>query len=210
VIAYLEGVLREKEPTRVVLDVAGVGYEVLIPLTTFYDLPDEGKTVALRVHTHVREDAIQLFGFRTARERAAFELLIRTNGVGPRLAQAILSGLAPDELVAAIEAGDVPTLRGVPGVGQKTAERIVVDLRDRVGGLRGPAPDAAEAASGAAPGASAGAPAEDPRAEEVCSALVNLGYPRTQAERAVERARAELPEEASLEELVRTALRRVR
>jgi len=210
VIAYLEGVLREKEPTRVVLDVAGVGYEVLIPLTTFYDLPDEGKTVALRVHTHVREDAIQLFGFRTARERAAFELLIRTNGVGPRLAQAILSGLAPDELVAAIEAGDVPTLRGVPGVGQKTAERIVVDLRDRVGGLRGPARDGAEAASGASPDASAGTPAEDPRAEEVCSALVNLGYPRTQAERAVERARAELPEEASLEELVRTALRRVR
>jgi len=211
VIAYLEGTLREKEPTRVVLDVAGVGYEVLIPLTTFYDLPDEGKTVALRVHTHVREDAIQLFGFRTARERAAFELLIRTNGVGPRLAQAILSGLAPDELAAAIEAGDVPTLRGVPGVGQKTAERIVVDLRDRVGGLLGSGPAGAETAPGAPSGASAGAAAAaDPRAEEVCSALVNLGYSRSQAERAVERARAELPEEASLEELVRTALRRVR
>jgi len=210
VIASLEGALREKEPTRVVLDVAGVGYEVLIPLTTFYELPDEGKTVALRVYTHVREDAIQLFGFRTARERAAFELLIRTNGVGPRLAQAILSGLAPDELVAAIEGGDVATLRGVPGVGQKTAERIVVDLRDRVGGLRGSTPAGAEAASGALAGASAGAAAADPRAEEVCSALVNLGYPRSQAERAVERARAELPEEAALEDLVRTALRRVR
>jgi len=209
VIAYLEGVLREKEPTRVVLDVSGVGYEVMIPLTTFYDLPDEGKTVALRVHTHVREDAIALFGFRTARERSVFELLLRTNGVGPRLAQAILSGIAPDELVAAIEGGDVATLRGVPGVGQKTAERIVVDLRDRMAGLRVPAGGGGTAASAAGlpPRPEAGG---DARAEEVGSALVNLGYSRAQAERAVERARAELPEEASLEDLVRTALRRVR
>ncbi len=200
-IAYLEGELREKEPTRVVLDVGGVGYEVLIPLSTFYELPDEGKTVALRVHTHVREDTLQLFGFRTARERAVFELLLRTSGVGPKLAQAILSGVAPDELLAAIEAGEVAVLRAVPGVGQKTAERIVVDLRDRVSGLAG-APDAAGAGPRVAP---RGGPAE-----EAVSALINLGYGASHAERAVDAAHEDLDGDASLEEVIRAALRRVR
>jgi len=201
VIAYLEGVLREKEPTRVVLDVSGVGYEVLIPLSTFYELPDPGKTVALRIHTHVREDALQLFGFRTARERAVFELLLRTSGVGPKLAQAILSGIAPAELLAAIEGGDVATLRRVPGVGQKTAERIVVDLRDRVGALTAPP---------RGPGAARPAARGDARAEEACSALVNLGYGRAQAERAVAGALGELDPGAPLEDVIRAALRAVR
>jgi Holliday junction DNA helicase RuvA len=201
VIAYLEGQLREKLPTRVVLDVSGVGYEVLIPLSTFYELPDEGKTVALRIHTHVREDVLQLFGFRSARERAVFELLLRTSGVGPKLAQGILSGIAPDELVTAIENGDVATLRAVPGVGTKTAERIVVDLRDRVREL-----DAADPATARA----RRAPASDAAAEEAASALVNLGYPRGHAERAVAHAREELDEAAPLEDLIRAALRRVR
>lgn len=200
-IAYLEGVLREKEPTRVVLDVSGVGYEVLIPLSTFYELPDPGKTVALRIHTHVREDALQLFGFRTARERAVFELLLRTSGVGPKLAQAILSGIAPAELLAAIEGGDVATLRRVPGVGQKTAERIVVDLRDRVGALTAPP---------RGPGAARPAARGDARAEEACSALVNLGYGRAQAERAVAGALGELDPGAPLEDVIRAALRAVR
>jgi len=201
VIAYLEGVLREKEPTRVVLDVSGVGYEVLIPLSTFYELPEAGKTLALRIHTHVREDALQLFGFRTAQERAVFELLLRTSGVGPKLAQAMLSGIAPAELLAAIEAGDVAALRRVPGVGQKTAERIVVDLRDRVGALAAPAraPDAARTAARG-----------DGRSEEACSALVNLGYGRAQAERAVGGAQGELDPDASLEDVIRAALRTVR
>jgi Holliday junction DNA helicase RuvA len=199
VIAYLEGQLREKLPTRVVLDVSGVGYEVLIPLSTFYELPDEGKTVALRIHTHVREDVLQLFGFRSARERAVFELLLRTSGVGPKLAQGILSGIAPDELVTAIESGDVATLRAVPGVGTKTAERIVVDLRDRVGEL-----------DGAGPASARRAPAPDAVAEEAASALVNLGYPRGHAERAVAHAREELDASAPLEDLIRAALRRVR
>jgi Holliday junction DNA helicase RuvA len=199
-IAYLEGVLREKEPTRVVLDVRGVGYEVLIPLSTFYELPDEGKTVALRIHTHVREDALVLFGFRTARERLVFELLLRTSGVGPKLAQALLSGLDPDALLGAIEAGDLARLRSVPGVGLKTAERIVVDLRERARELAAPR-------SAAAPAPSA---PRDERAEETASALVNLGWARAQAERAAEAARADVAPEAPLEVWIRAALRRVK
>lgn len=202
-IAYLEGVLREKEPTRVVLDVSGVGYEVSIPLSTFYDLPDEGKTVALRVHTHVREDALQLFGFHTARERGVFELLLRTSGVGPKLAQAILSGIAPSDLLDAIEGGDVALLCAVPGVGRKTAERLVVDLRDRVKDLRAPG-------EGGAPERPATGVRGDGRDDDAVSALVNLGYSANAAERAVARAGGELDDESTLEDLIRTALRRVR
>ncbi len=197
-IAALEGVLREKSPTRVVLDVGGVGYEVLIPLTTFYELPDPGKTVGLRIHTHVREDALQLFGFRSEGERAAFALLLRTSGVGPRLAQAILSGLAPEDLVAAIRDGDVATLRGIPGVGTKTAERILVDLRDRLDEL---------ALEGGPPARTSPA-SRDEAADEALSALLNLGYPRSQAERAVDGAR-EGHADADLEALIRAALRRL-
>jgi Holliday junction DNA helicase RuvA len=198
-IARLEGTLVEKHPTRVVLDVGGVGYEVFIPVTTFYELPEEGKTVALRVHTHVREDALQLFGFRSGRERAIFELLIRTNGVGPKLAQSILSGIEAERLVEAIRGGEVALLKSVPGLGAKKAERLVVELRDRVDGL-----DVEE-------GAPAGVPVaprpDDERGEEAISALLNLGYPRTQAESAVEKARAAAGGDASLEDLIREALR---
>jgi len=198
-IARLEGTLVEKHPTRVVLDVGGVGYEVHIPVTTFYELPETGKTVALRIHTHVREDALQLFGFRTARERAIFELLIRTNGVGPKLAQSILSGIEAERLVDAIRGGEVAVLKSVPGLGTKKAERLVVELRDRVDGI-----DAEE-------GAPAGVPVAprpgDERGEEAISALQNLGYARGQAEAAVEKARATVGDEASLEDLIRESLR---
>jgi Holliday junction DNA helicase RuvA len=204
VIAYLEGTLREKQPTRVVLDVHGVGYEVLIPLSTFYDLPEEGKTIALRIHTHVREDALQLFGFRTARERSVFELLLRTSGVGPKLAQALLSGLAPDDLLGAIRDGKAAVLRSVPGVGQKTAERIVIDLRDRVGTLIAEA-----SAEGGEPQAAGAAPAEPGSDDEALSALVNLGYPRAHAERVIEAARGELGPDAPLERVIRAARRRL-
>jgi Holliday junction DNA helicase RuvA len=204
VIAYLEGTLREKQPTRVVLDVHGVGYEVLIPLSTFYDLPEEGKTIALRIHTHVREDALQLFGFRTARERSVFELLLRTSGVGPKLAQALLSGLAPDDLLGAIRDGKAAVLRSVPGVGQKTAERIVIDLRDRVGTLIAEA-----SAERGEPQAASAAPAEPGSDDEALSALVNLGYPRAHAERVIEAARGELGPDAPLERVIRAALRRL-
>lgn len=197
-IARVEGTLREKTPTRVVVDVHGVGYELLVPLSTFAALPDEGKTVALRVHTAVREDAIQLFGFATALERAAFELLLKASRVGPRLAQNVLSGIAADVLLDAIRRGDVAALRGVPGVGTKTAERIVVELKDR----------AAEVSGLAASVGSSAAAAQEP-AGQALSALLNLGYARAQAERVVEAAAAEVGPEASLEALIREALRRL-
>lgn len=192
-IARLEGLVVEKSPECVVLDVHGVGYEVRVPLSTFFELPDEGKLVRLRIHTHVREDAFSLFGFLSETERALFRLLLATSGVGPKLALSILSGLPVKKLAAALRAGDLATLTGIPGVGKKTAERMVLELRDKVLGLdvdtqpeRPPAPDAAAAAE---------------------SALTNLGYPRPQAERAVRRALEILPEGASLEALIKEALR---
>jgi Holliday junction DNA helicase RuvA len=200
VIARLEGVLIERTPTRVVIDVGGVGYEALIPLSTFGRLPDQGKTVALRIHTHVREDVLQLFGFATALERAAFALLLHASRVGPKLAQTILSGIDAAVLVRAIERGEVNTLRSVPGVGAKLAERIIVELRDRVQELvdveREPAPG---------PG---GARAEDTRGELI-SALVNLQTPRRKAERVAEEVVGERGVEAPIEELVRAALQRL-
>ena len=198
-IARLEGTLVEKHPTRVVLDVGGVGYEIFIPVTTFYELPEVGKTVALRIHTHVREDALQLFGFRSARERAIFELLIRTNGVGPKLAQSILSGIEAERLVEAIRGGQVAVLKSVPGLGVKKAERLIMELRDRV--------DQLDAEEGAPAGVPVALPPGDERGEEAISALVNLGYSRNQAESAVEKARGNAGDEAPLESLIREALR---
>jgi len=200
VIAHLEGVLREKTPTRAVLNVGGVGYEVWISLSTFSALPDIGKTVSLRVHTHVRAESLTLFGFHTDVERTLFELLIRVNGVGPKLAQAVLSGVEPEQLVGAIRAGDLATLRGVPGVGVKTAQRILLDLRDQVDELA-----AVEPARCAAPGPDA----DEPRIEEVVSALVNLGTLRPRAERAATEAAAGAQPGDSIEVLIRGALRRL-
>jgi Holliday junction DNA helicase RuvA len=201
-IARLEGLLIERTPTRVVIDVGGVGYEALIPLSTFGRLPDEGKTVALRIHTHVREDALQLFGFATELERAAFGLLLHASRVGPKLAQTILSGIDASVLVRAIERGDVATLRSVPGVGAKLAERIIVELRDRV----------AELVEVAREPAAASAPArrdEDGRRSELVSALVNLQTPRPKAERVAEEVVGGLGADAPIEELVRAALQRL-
>lgn len=201
-IARLEGVLAEKSATRVVVDVGGVGYEVFIPLSTYTQLPDAGKTVALHVHTHVREEAFHLYGFATPYEKAVFEMLLRASRIGPRLAQTILSGISPDGLVEAIRDGAVRVLRGVPGVGPKMAERIVVELRDRVGELG--------AVPAARPGAAAGAPAEDTDArEQALSALLNLGVGRGQAERVVDAALGELGAEAPIEVLIRSALKRL-
>ena len=125
-IAWVEGTLREKAPVSVIVDVNGVGYELHISLSTFAALPEVGKTVALHVHTVAREDALLLYGFATRFEKAVFELLLRANRVGPKLAQTILSGIAPERLVAALKAGEVTALKSVPGVGAKTAERMVV------------------------------------------------------------------------------------
>lgn len=203
-IGYLEGVLREKSPTKVLIDVSGVGYELAIPVSTYYALPEEGKAIALRVHTHVREDALLLFGFLTPLERELFELLLRTSGVGPKLAQAILSGGSPETLLAAIRSGDEKILRAIPGVGAKTAQRIIVDLRDRAGALLerivGENSASAPTVSGAEPSLE----------EQALSALLNLGYSRVVAERVIRETAKELPPtEGGLEALLRGALRRL-
>jgi Holliday junction DNA helicase RuvA len=201
-IAWLEGNLREKAPTRIVLDVQGVGYELLVPLSTFETLPELGKAVSLLVHTAVREDAIQLFGFASSLEKELFHLLLKANRVGPKLAQSILSGMEPARLLRLLREADAKGLQKAPGVGPKLAERIGVELRDDAEKLAGRLSDSgshggAEPLSTIEPG------------EELLSALVNLGYARSQAERVVDAALAESPPESSLEELIRVALRRL-
>lgn len=203
-IARLEGVLLEKTPTRVLLGVNGVGYEALIPLSTFTRLPDEGKTVALRIHTHVREDVFQLYGFFTQGERAAFELLLHASRIGPKLAQTILSGIEAGALVAAIREGDAAALRAVPGIGAKTAERIVVELRDRAEDLAGVSADF-RAASGRGPQR----PAQGETRHQLVSALLNLQVPKAKAERVSTEVIEELGDATAIEDLVRAALRRL-
>ena len=210
-IARLEGVLIELAPTRLVIDVQGVGYEVLIPLSTFTELPDLGKVVALHVHTNARENALQLFGFLTLPERAAFELLIHANRVGPKLAQTIVSGIAPAELLAAIRGGNASVLRAVPGIGAKMAERILVELRDR-GDELAAALSSARSANGLE---GSGSPNSDDMSapirvrDQTLSALLNLGYPRAHAERVLDEACEDTGPEATLEDLVRSALKRL-
>ena len=191
-IARLHGALLEKTPNRIVVDVAGVGYEVLVPLSTFYGLGDAGSPVTLRVHTHVREDLIALYGFSSALELDLFERLIAINGIGPKLALAVLSGIDPGELVRAIRAQDVARLTRIPGVGKKTAERIGLELKDRL-------PHAAAAAESAA------AAGDDPR-EDLLSALTNLGYNRAVAEKAIDAVVKKTPA-APFEQLLRDILR---
>jgi Holliday junction DNA helicase RuvA len=174
VIAHLSGTLLDKQLQRLVVDVGGVGYDVQVPLSTFYAVGDVGARVALRIHTHVREDALQLFGFATPLEQTLFERLIAISGIGPRVALAVLSGIEPEGLVRAIRDADLGRLTSIPGVGKKTAERLVVELRDRL-------PKTAETTPSGTPGA-----ADDVRSD-VLSALANLGYQRAAAERGLER-----------------------
>jgi Holliday junction DNA helicase RuvA len=204
-ISWLEGTLREKHPDRVVLDVRGVGYELLISLSTFGGLPDVGKTLSLYAKTVAREDALLLYGFGTSRERDIFELLLRANRIGPRLAQTILSGIDPERVVLGLREGDVKLLCSAPGVGKKMAERMVVELRDRAAEL-GSDP---RGGSGQPPPAEPESGADLETREQALSALVNLGYPRAQAERVVEAAAREAGEGAAIEDLIRNALRRL-
>ena len=198
-IAWLAGVVREKTPVRVLVDVNGVGYELHVSLSTSAQLPDVGKTVSLHAFTVAREDALLLYGFATAFEKEVFELLIRANRVGPKLAQTMLSGMPPERLVAVLRDGEVGAMKAIPGVGAKTAERMVVELRERASALAAPVPDAGavESASNQADGLR----------EELLSALLNLGYPRNQADRVVAIAVAEAGEGATIESLIRIALR---
>jgi holliday junction DNA helicase RuvA len=175
-IALLRGTLLEKHPSRVVIDVAGVGYDVQVPLSTFYGLGDPGAGVSLRIHTHVREDVIALFGFSTPLEQDLFERLIAISGIGPKLALAVLSGIEPADLIRAIRTQDVARLTKIPGIGKKTAERIGLELKDRLP-LE---PHAAEPAATAAAG-------EDQFRDDLLSALLNLCYQRPAAEKAIDR-----------------------
>jgi Holliday junction DNA helicase RuvA len=195
-IALLRGTLHAKSPNRLILDVGGVGYDVQVPLSTFYGLGDPGTAVSLRIHTHVREDAIALFGFATELELDVFERLIAISGIGPKLALAVLSGIEPDELITAIRLQDVARLTAIPGIGKKTAARIGLELKDRL--------PAALQATGAAPESS---PREEMR-DDLLSALINLGYPRPAAEKALDTALAHSPD-AGFEQVLKDALRRL-
>jgi Holliday junction DNA helicase RuvA len=198
VIAHLRGKISEKHPNRIVLDVNGVGYEVFVPLSTFYGLGDPGADIALRIHTHVREDALMLYGFATFLEQELFERLIGVSGIGPKVALSVLSGIEPQELIRAIERSDLARLTAIPGVGKKTSERIVLELKDRL-------PRAQVAAVAAGVAASDTPVVRD----DVLSALVNLGYHRPLAEKAVDAAINTLGSspDAGFERMLKQALR---
>ena len=172
-IAHLRGRLLTKHPNQAIVDVGGVGYELTITVPTFSDLPEAGDEVSLHVHTHVREDQIALFGFLRAEEKRLFEKLITVSGIGPKLAVTILSGMPVGDLIGSIRSGDIARLTKVPGIGKKTAERMVLELREKLEELR---------AAAAAPVAASAI------ADDVLSALVNLGYQRPLAEKAVQQA----------------------
>jgi Holliday junction DNA helicase RuvA len=193
-IAHLTGKLLEKQTNTVVIDTNGVGYEVTIPLSTFYDLGEVGSDVSLRIHTHVREDAIQLFGFKSSRERDLFLRLVSVQGVGPKLAITLLSGMSADEMVLAIRKDDLARLTSIPGVGRKTAERLVVELRDKVAELSGPAKG----------DESTSLPSEGVF-DDALSALVNLGYQRNAGEKALNQAAKE-GTEITVQKLLRRSL----
>ena len=203
-IAHLSGTLLSKQATSVILDVAGVGYEVSIPLSTFYELEDPGSNVQLRIYTHVREDALQLYGFKTARERELFLRLISVSGIGPKLGITLLSGMSADEMIASIRANNLAKLTLIPGVGRKTAERLVMELRDKVASLA--AVDAEEELG--ATSDTAATPTEDSMRADALSALLNLGYQRNAAEKAVTAALSEMGD-VSVESILRSSLRKL-
>ena len=192
-IAHLRGRLLEKHPTHLILEAAGVGYEVAISVPSFSGLPSEGSEVSLYVHTHVREDVLALYGFVRREEKQLFERLIAVSGIGPKLAMTVLSGIAPDALVTALRGNDLTALTRIPGVGKKTAERMVLELRDKLEGLTAaPTP-----------------PPASRMEEDVISALVNLGYQRSAAEDATKRAVAKVGDNSGFEKLFRETMARL-
>jgi len=200
-IAHITGKLIQKQPNSVILDVAGVGYELTVPLSTFYDLGDLGSEVSLRAYTYVREDALQLFGFRTEREKRLFLLLIGVSGIGPKLAITALSGMSAEELIRAIRTENLAKLVGVPGVGKKTAERMLVELKDKVVALSSPEMEE-QLKAGAI--ISVG----EAMREDLISALVNLGYQKAAAEKVVISELNETPE-ANFETALKLSLRKL-
>lgn len=195
-IGFLKGQVHSKDPERVILDVGGVGYEIHVPVSTYYEIERHQAAgdgpVSLHVHTHVREDTLALFGFWSEREKLLFEKLIAVSGIGPKLARVALSGMSPEELIGALSRKDAKALATIPGVGKKTAERMVLELSDKVGDLAEDLPEGGAVAGG----------------EDVVSALVNLGYKQSQAEKAVAQARRELPA-GEFPEVLRESLKRL-
>ena len=196
-IASLTGRLAFKAPTHLILDVHGVGYEAYIPLSTYYGLPNLSESISLSVHTHVREDAIQLFGFLTSQEKDAFVLLTSVSGVGPKLALSILSALPVSDLVSAIQSGDVEKLTTVPGIGNKSASRLVLELKDTVGKLK----------PGLSPASDSPRHGQDATFDDALSALVNLGYRPQDAKEALKRVKKSNAEAIVLKDMIRESLK---
>jgi Holliday junction DNA helicase RuvA len=196
-IAHIQGLLHFKSPEYLVIDVDGIGYQVHVPLSTFYDLPQVGSRVSLHIHTHVREDALQLYGFQSPEEKALFVRLLSISGIGPRLAVNILSGISPAELVESLGHNNLARLISIPGVGRKTAERIMLELRDKLTTLA-PSHDVTTPAKTAA---------DEAMNEDALSALLNLGYKKGVAQQAIENARKRLEGEITLETLLKESLR---
>ncbi|MCX5912682.1 MAG: Holliday junction branch migration protein RuvA [Deltaproteobacteria bacterium] len=194
-IAQIRGQLVEKRPGVVIVETQGIGYQVFVSLSTFYDLPEATQGVRLHTYTHVREDLLQLFGFSTFLEKEIFQILIGVSGIGPKLALNILSGIAPADLIASLQSEDVARLTQIPGVGRKTAERLVFDLKEKIGkiAVRGETAKEEKGKKGQV-------------VDDVVSALVNLGYRRNQADSVVEQVWRQRPE-ASLEEILKESLR---
>ncbi len=192
-IARLTGKLAVKNPDDVILDVGGVGYQVFIPLSTFYELPERGEVLTLQIYTAMRENALELYGFLTIKEKELFKLLLRVSKIGPKLAQNILSGISSEELTTAIVTGDLLKLNEIPGIGKKTAERMVLELKDKV-----PKAQAADQEATALPGE---------LFDDALSALLNLGYKRVASERAIKRAINEAGRDGNLEDMIRLSLK---
>ena len=197
-IALLKGSLLEKNPSRLIVDVGGVGYDVQVPLSTFYVVGEPGADVTLRVHTHVREDVIALYGFATTLEQDLFERLIAISGIGPKLALAVLSGIEPAELITAIRRQDVARLTAIPGIGKKTAERIGLEMKDRLPALQTAGQEPAKVKP------------EEQLRDDLRSALMNLGYQRPLAEKAIDKTlehTTDVPFDQALRDVLRALMR---
>ena len=193
-IAHLKGKLTHKSPVEIIIDVNGVGYLIFVPLSTFYALPELGSEVSLGIHTHMREEALKLFGFYTTDEKKIFEKLITVNKVGPKLALTILSGMPPADLLSTIDSNDIAKLSTIPGIGRKTAERLILEMRDKLDGL------SLELAVKKEPLPQNGL------FDDALSALVNLGYKKSQAEQTLKKVYGEEGEKSSIENLIKESL----
>jgi Holliday junction DNA helicase RuvA len=192
-IASIEGNLSFKSPNYLIIDVGGIGYQIFVPLSSFYFLPNIGDSIRLNIYTHLKEDAIQLYGFFSKEEKEIFISLIGVTGIGPKLAINILSGISPSDLVKAISEGNLVTLNAIPGIGRKTAERLILELKEKIGSLRGP---------------EVSVEGIDNNYEDALSALVNLGYKRSLAEMALKQFRTDSGlNSKSVEEMIKEALK---